>query len=54
MNFFFDSVESGRNGKCNFVCPKHISIEAEELLDFTINGVLQYYEAEWCREILGG
>ena len=52
--FMFETVEPGRVGQCNFLCPKYLREEAEEWLDYTFQGILDHYGEEKCREVFGG
>ena len=51
--FLFETVEPGRIGQCNFLCPKYLREEAEAWLDDTFQGILDYYGEEKCREVFG-
>ena len=52
--FLFETVEPGRVGQCNFLCPKYLRDEAEEWLDYTFQGILDHYGEVKCRAIFGG
>ena len=52
-SFMFESVEPGREGQCNILCPKYLRKEAEILLDDTFQGILDHYGEVRCREVFG-